>query len=92
MDIKDIEHSGFAGKLAGIFIDSKLTPLTIIGSLLLGILAIIMLGIYLLFSLMPKMLSGTDSSEVPATQGVSEAAKVVSEQAIFENNDKQLTE
>lgn len=43
MDIKDIEHSGFAGKLAGIFIDSKLTPLTIIGSLLLGILAIIML-------------------------------------------------
>jgi len=43
MDTKDIEHSGFAGKLAGIFIDSKLTPLTIIGSLLLGILAIIML-------------------------------------------------
>lgn len=43
MDTKDIEHSGFAGKLAGLFIDSKLTPLAIVGSLLLGILAIVML-------------------------------------------------
>jgi len=43
MDTKDIEHSGFAGKLTGLFIDSKLTLLTVIGSLLLGILAIIML-------------------------------------------------
>jgi len=43
MDTKDIEHSGFAGRLAGMFIDSKLTPLAIIGSLLLGILAIVML-------------------------------------------------
>ena len=43
MDTKDLEHSGFAGKLAGFFIDSKLTPLAIIGSLLLGILAVVML-------------------------------------------------
>ncbi|MCG6931719.1 MAG: efflux RND transporter permease subunit [Desulfofustis sp.] len=43
MDTKDIEHTGFAGKLAGLFIDSKLTPLAIIGSLLLGILAVVML-------------------------------------------------
>lgn len=43
MDTKDIEHSGFAGKLAGLFIDSKLTPLAIIGSLLLGFLAIALL-------------------------------------------------
>jgi len=43
MDTKDIEHSGFAGRLAGLFIDSKLTPLAIIGSLLLGILAIVLL-------------------------------------------------
>ena len=38
------EHSpGFAGWLAAAFIDSKLTPLSIIASLLLGILAIVML-------------------------------------------------
>jgi multidrug efflux pump subunit AcrB len=38
------EHSpGFAGRLAAAFIDSKLTPLSIIASLLLGILAILML-------------------------------------------------
>ncbi len=43
MDTKDIEHSGFAGRLAGMFIDSRLTPLAIIGSLLLGIMAIVML-------------------------------------------------
>jgi len=43
MDTKDIEHTGFAGKLAGMFIDSKLTPLAIVGSLLLGILAVVML-------------------------------------------------
>ncbi len=43
MDTRNIEHSGFAGRLTGIFIDSKLTPLAIIGSLLLGILAIVML-------------------------------------------------
>ena len=43
MDTKDTAHSGFAGKVAGLFIDSKLTPLAIIGSLLLGILAVVML-------------------------------------------------
>ncbi|NNK15011.1 MAG: efflux RND transporter permease subunit, partial [Desulfofustis sp.] len=43
METKDIPHSGFAGKLAGLFIDSKLTPLAIIGSLLLGILSVVML-------------------------------------------------
>ena len=38
------EHSpGFARRLAAAFIDSKLTPLSIIASLLLGILAIVML-------------------------------------------------
>jgi len=43
MDTKEIEHTGFAGKLAGMFIDSKLTPLAIVGSLLLGIMAVVML-------------------------------------------------
>ena len=43
MDTKNIEHSGFAGRLAGAFIDSKLTPLGIIASLLLGFMAIVML-------------------------------------------------
>ncbi|THB77292.1 MAG: efflux RND transporter permease subunit, partial [Desulfobulbaceae bacterium] len=43
MDTKDIKQSGFAGKLASAFIDSKLTPLGIIASLLLGLLAIVML-------------------------------------------------
>ncbi|HEB68005.1 MAG TPA: efflux RND transporter permease subunit [Desulfobulbus sp.] len=36
-------HQGFAGKLAGIFIGSKLTLITIIASLLLGIMAILLL-------------------------------------------------
>lgn len=34
------QHQGFAGRLANLFIDSKLTFITIIASLLLGILAI----------------------------------------------------
>jgi multidrug efflux pump subunit AcrB len=36
-------HSGLAGRIAALFIDSKLTPLIVIGSLLLGLFAIIML-------------------------------------------------
>ena len=43
MDTKDNKNSGFAGKLAGAFINSKLTPLGIIASLLLGVMAIVML-------------------------------------------------
>ena len=43
MDTKNIDKSGFAGRLAGAFIDSKLTPLGIIASLLLGFMAIVML-------------------------------------------------
>ncbi|PIE64973.1 MAG: multidrug transporter AcrB [Desulfobacterales bacterium] len=43
MDTKNIAHSGFSGRLAGMFIDSKLTILGIIASLLLGFLAVIML-------------------------------------------------
>ncbi|MDX9896204.1 MAG: efflux RND transporter permease subunit, partial [Desulfofustis sp.] len=43
MKSKDLEHPGFAGRLAAAFIDSKLTPLGIIASLLLGILAVVML-------------------------------------------------
>lgn len=43
MDTKDNTKSGFAGRLAGAFIDSKLTPLGIIASLLLGVMAIVML-------------------------------------------------
>jgi len=43
MDTKDIKQCGFAGRLAGAFIDSKLTPLGIIASLLLGVMAILML-------------------------------------------------
>ena len=37
------EHPGFAGRMASAFIDSKLTPVGIIASLLLGILAVVML-------------------------------------------------
>ena len=36
-------HPGFAGKLAAAFIDSKLTLITIIASMLLGLLAIVLL-------------------------------------------------
>lgn len=36
-------HPGFAGKLAAAFIQSRLTPITIAASLLLGVLAIVML-------------------------------------------------
>lgn len=43
MDTKHIKHTGFAGRIAGAFIDSKLTPLGIIASLLLGFLAIAIL-------------------------------------------------
>ena len=34
---------GFAGRLAGVFIASRLTPLAVIASLLLGVFAVIML-------------------------------------------------
>ena len=37
------EHQGAAGKIAGFFIDSKLTPLLIIASILLGLAAVIAL-------------------------------------------------
>ncbi len=37
------EGIGFAGKLARVFIDSKLTPLVIAASILLGLGAVIML-------------------------------------------------
>ena len=43
MDTQESKQSGFAGRLASAFIDSKLTPLGIIASLLLGIMAIVML-------------------------------------------------
>jgi len=43
MDKNNQKKSGFAGRLAGAFIDSKLTPLGIIASLLLGIMAVAML-------------------------------------------------
>ncbi|MCL7488082.1 MAG: efflux RND transporter permease subunit [Desulfobulbaceae bacterium] len=37
------EHPGFAGRMARAFIDSKLTPVMIVTSLLLGVLAVIVL-------------------------------------------------
>ena len=37
------EHSGFAGRMAGAFVNSKLTPVIILASLLMGILAVILL-------------------------------------------------
>ncbi|MCB2215254.1 efflux RND transporter permease subunit [Desulfofustis glycolicus] len=43
MSTSESKPSGFAGKLAAAFINSKLTPLGIIASLLLGILAVAML-------------------------------------------------
>lgn len=39
----DSTPSGMAGRMAALFIDSKLTPLIVIGSLLLGLFAIVML-------------------------------------------------
>ncbi len=43
MDTKKTKNLGFAGRLAGMFVNSKLTPLGIIASLLLGVLAIAIL-------------------------------------------------
>lgn len=43
MQSSSINTSGFAGKLARAFINSKLTPLSIAGSLLLGVLAVVFL-------------------------------------------------
>ena len=37
------DHAGIAGRIASVFIDSKLTPLIVVGSLLLGLFAILML-------------------------------------------------
>ncbi len=39
----DTKRYGFAGKLAGTFIQSKLTPLAVVASLLLGVFAVLML-------------------------------------------------
>ncbi len=43
MNKQEFEHPGFAGRMAAAFVDSKLTPVGIIASLLLGLMAIIML-------------------------------------------------
>ena len=40
---KDHPHQGLAGRMAAAFIDSKLTPLVIIGSVLLGLFAVLLL-------------------------------------------------
>ncbi|MBT8044217.1 MAG: efflux RND transporter permease subunit, partial [Verrucomicrobiae bacterium] len=40
---KTLEPTGLAGRLAATFIDSKLTPLIIIGSVLLGVFAVLLL-------------------------------------------------
>ena len=37
------ESLGIAGKIARVFIDSKLTPLIVIASILLGVFAVVML-------------------------------------------------
>jgi multidrug efflux pump subunit AcrB len=42
-DVPVQPSSGIAGRMAALFIDSKLTPLIVIGSLLLGLFAIVML-------------------------------------------------
>ena len=43
MSSSPVNTSGFAGKLAQGFVNSKLTPLGIIASLLLGFLAVVLL-------------------------------------------------
>ncbi len=43
MNKQEFEHPGFAGRMAAAFIDSKLTPVGIIASLLLGLMAITLL-------------------------------------------------
>lgn len=40
---ENIEHEGFAGRMAKGFVGSKLTPVIIFASLLLGILAVALL-------------------------------------------------
>ena len=43
MNKQELEHPGFAGKMAAVFVDSKLTAVGIIASMLLGIMAIAIL-------------------------------------------------
>ncbi|MFZ5761796.1 MAG: efflux RND transporter permease subunit [Thermodesulfobacteriota bacterium] len=43
MSRNDAQPHGFAGRLAALFVDSRLTPIGIIASLLLGIMAVVML-------------------------------------------------
>jgi multidrug efflux pump subunit AcrB len=43
MNSENTHKAGFAGRIASMFVDSKLTPLAIIASLLLGLLAVIIL-------------------------------------------------
>jgi multidrug efflux pump subunit AcrB len=43
MNPENTHKTGFAGRIASMFVDSKLTPLAIIASLLLGLLAVIIL-------------------------------------------------
>ncbi|MEN8199283.1 MAG: efflux RND transporter permease subunit [Thermodesulfobacteriota bacterium] len=43
MNNQEFDHPGFAGKLAAAFVDSKLTVVGIIASMLLGVMAIVML-------------------------------------------------
>ncbi len=43
MNKQEFEHPGFAGKMAAAFVDSKLTAVGIIASMLLGIMAIVIL-------------------------------------------------
>ena len=43
MNKKELENPGFAGRMAAAFVDSKLTPVGILASLLLGLMAIVML-------------------------------------------------
>ncbi|MFH0782757.1 MAG: efflux RND transporter permease subunit [Pseudomonadota bacterium] len=43
MNSENTYKTGFAGRIASMFVDSKLTPLAIIASLLLGLLAVIIL-------------------------------------------------
>lgn len=87
MDTKKNKHTGFAGIMAGAFIDSKLTPLGIIASLLLGILAIVMLPREEEPQIKVPMIDVMVSMEGATPQEIEEQATIPMEKLLYELPD-----
>ena len=87
MDTKKNKHTGFAGNMAGAFIDSKLTPLGIIASLLLGILAIVMLPREEEPQIKVPMIDVMVSMEGATPQEIEEQATIPMEKLLYELPD-----